>query len=286
MVERGNELWFYEDQTENMKLGCRISNILYNEKSEYQSIVVVDTYEYGRLLALDGAVQLTEADEFCYHEMLAHVVISAHPLPQNIMIVGGGDGGVVREALKHSTVKKITLVDIDKKVIEISKKYFPQVSCRLNDPRVEIKAEDALVFVKNIKDQYDIIIIDSTDPVDIAKGLFESPFYQDVYNALKEDGMCVAQTESPFCMKDVFVNANKEMKKVFPNVYVYWGVVPTYPSGFWTYTIGSKKYDPTQIRHDISNLKTKYYTPQIHKACFALPPFMEEVLQQKDKGDR
>lgn len=279
MEKRENEIWLYEDQTPNMKLGLRIRDVLYNRKSDYQEVVVADTFQYGRALLLDGAFQITEGDEFCYHEMMAHVPLCAHPNPRHVLIVGGGDGGVLREVLKHECVERAWLVDIDKDVIEVSRRFFPGVSCELDNPRAEVVAQDALKFIKGKRAQFDVAIIDSTDPVDFAEGLFRREFYRDVFEALRDDGLCVAQSESPFCMADVLSQAYGEMKAVFPVVKVYWGVMPTYPSGTWTYTVGSKLYDPSIPRRLVS-FKTRYYTFDVHRACFALPPFISGLLEE------
>ncbi len=271
------ELWFTENQTSDLRLSFRVKQLLYHRKSAYQEILVVDTYEYGRLLALDGAIQLTEKDEFTYHEMITHVPLYAHPLPESVLIIGGGDGGAVREVVKHREVKSVEMVEIDEEVINVSKRYFPSVSSGLKDKRVSIKIEDGMAYVKGKKKRYDVIIVDSTDPVEIAKVLFEKPFYRNVFYALKDDGIFVAQTESPFCKLDVLKSAYNGIKAVFDRVWVYWGVMPTYPSGMWTYTIGSKRYDVSSPIREC-DVSTRYYTPEVHRSAFVLPPFLKEWI--------
>lgn len=276
--KRYNDLWFTEEQSDNMRFGLRITDILLTEKSPYQDILLVETTEYGRMLILDGAIQITERDEFCYSEMMAHVALCSHPNPRKVLIVGGGDGGVLREVLRHKNVERATLVDIDERVVKASKDFLPTINVALDNPRADVRNIDALEYVKNIKGEFDVAIVDSTDPVDFAAGLFKAPFYTDIFNALGDQGMLVAQTESPFTDVAIVQSAFKEMKSVFPMVKLYWGVMPTYPSGMWTYTLGSKGTDPSApVRPAPEN--TKYYTSDIHRSSFVLPPFLEEMLK-------
>ncbi|WP_286974679.1 polyamine aminopropyltransferase [Acetomicrobium sp. UBA5826] len=277
MERRVADLWFTEYQTPNLRLGLRIRDVLLNKQSPYQHILVVDTDQYGKVLVLDGAIQLTENDEFCYHEMMAHLVLCAHPCPERVLVIGGGDGGVVREAIKHESVKKVTLVDIDEDVINTSRTFFPNVSCALEDDRVEIKPMDALLYVKERFNEFDIVIIDSTDPVDFASGLFEPEFYKDVHKALKDEGLMIAQTESPFAEPKLLSEAVKGLRSVFENVYLAWGAVPTYPTGFWTYSVGSKSIDP-RIQRRSAPKGTKYYSDDMHSSAFKLPPFVWEII--------
>ncbi|NLD96370.1 MAG: polyamine aminopropyltransferase [Synergistaceae bacterium] len=276
--KRTNELWFTEEQSVNMKLSLRVSDVLLNITSPYQDILLIQTAEYGRMLVLDGAIQITERDEFCYSEMMAHVALCSHPSPKRVLIVGGGDGGVLREVLRHKCVEKATLVDIDEEVINASKKFLPTINVALEDPRADVRPMDAIEFIASSDDEFDVTIVDSTDPVEFAAGLFRSPFYRGIFKALKKDGMVVAQTESPFTDASVVKGAFKEMSAVFPIVRMCWGAMPTYPSGMWTYTIGSKTVDPADIRRPSPD-GTKYYTEDIHKAAFVLPPFVKDLLK-------
>ncbi|MDK2958324.1 MAG: spermidine synthase [Synergistaceae bacterium] len=276
--KRFNELWVTEEQSPDMKLSLRVSDVLLNVKSPYQDILLVDTGEYGRMMLLDGAIQITERDEFCYSEMMAHVALSSHPDPRRVLIVGGGDGGVLREVLRHKNVEKATLVDIDEEVINASKRFLPTISVALEDPRADVKPMDAMEYIKAAREEFDVVIVDSTDPVEFAVGLFESPFYRDIHNALKKDGMVVAQTESPFTDRKVVRDAFREMRSVFPVVRLYWGAMPTYPSGMWTYTVGSKSADPSVPLRPAPE-GTRYYTSDIHRASFVLPPFVIDLLK-------
>ena len=274
--KRNNELWLSEYSTDNLKLSMRVKEILHTEKTPYQELLIADTYEYGRVLMLDGAYQLTEKDEFTYSEMMAHVPICAHKNPENVMIIGGGDGAIMREVLKHDCVKKCTLIDIDERVIECSKKYLPFAGCAFSDSRADVKCMDAMKYIRETNERYDVVIIDSTDPVDFAAGLFQANFYADVKRVMNPDAMLSELTESPFTDRDLMTQAIKEMRKVFPIVKMYFGVVPTYPGGMWTYGLASMSDDPCKPLREVK--PTKYYTKEIHKASFILPPFLADMI--------
>ena len=277
--KRANDLWFSEEQTSNMKLSLRLSDVLMSKSSPYQDILVVNTDEYGRMLVLDGAIQITERDEFFYAEMMAHVALCSHPSPERVLIIGGGDGATLREVLRHKNIVKATLVDIDEEVIKASKEYLPTISVAFEHPRADIRPMDALKFVASCHNEFDVVIVDSTDPVEFAAGLFRAPFYRDVLNALKDDGIIVAQTESPVSDTHVVRGAYSEMLTVFPVVKICWSPMPSYPSGMWTYTIGSKKHDPAVVRRPAPE-GTKYYTEDIHRAAFTIPPFLRDLLKE------
>ena len=275
--KRNNELWISEYSSDNLKLSMRVKDILHTEKTPYQDLLIADTYEYGRTLMLDGAYQLTEKDEFTYSEMMSHVPICAHPDPKNIMIIGGGDGAIMREVLKHSCVKKCTLVDIDERVIESSKKYLPFAGCSFSDSRADVKCMDAMKYIRETNERYDVVIVDSTDPVDFAAGLFQAGFYDDVKRVMTDSAMLTELTESPFTDTDIMIQAIGEMRKVFPCVKMYWGVVPTYPSGMWTYGLASMRESSCEPLRSVE--PTRYYTSDIHRASFILPPFLEELIR-------
>ena len=275
--KRQNELWVSEYSTDNLKLSMRVKEVLHTEKTPYQELLIADTQEYGRVLMLDGAYQLTEKDEFTYSEMMAHVPLCAHADPQNVLIIGGGDGAIMREVLKHKNVKKCTLIDIDERVIECSKKYLPFAGCSFGDERADVRCMDAMKFIRETPERYDVVIIDSTDPVDFAAGLFQSVFYEDVKGVMTPDGMMSELTESPFTDADLMTQAVREMRRVFPLVRVYWGAVPTYPGGMWTYGVASLKDDPSVPVREVE--PTRYYTNEIHKASFVLPPFLADMVK-------
>lgn len=274
------ELWFTEKQTTELAISCLVKNTVFREKTKYQDLAVVDTYQYGRLLALDGIIMTTEADEFLYHEMITHVAMNTHPHPEQVLVIGGGDGGSVREILKHPTVKRVVLAEIDEGVVNASRRYLPTISVGLSDPRVQIEITDGIVYVREHPNEFDVIIVDSTDPIGPAVGLFAHEFYKDVSKALRLDGIMVAQTESPVVNQDMIRKIWGNLKGVFPITRMYLGIVPTYPTGLWSYTLGSKGPDPIAVPAEkFLPLETRYYTPEIHKAAFLLPPFVQELLR-------
>ncbi|SDO62061.1 polyamine aminopropyltransferase [Alkalicoccus daliensis] len=273
-------IWFTEKQTDNFGITAKIKQTYVSEKTEFQQLDMVETEEFGNMLLLDGMVMTTEKDEFVYHEMVAHVPLHTHPDPQNVLVVGGGDGGVIREILKHPEVRKATLVEIDGKVIEYSKQYLPTIAGSLDDPRVEVKVADGFMHIAESEDEYDVIMVDSTEPVGPAVNLFTRGFYEGISKALKEDGIFVAQTDNPWFQQELIKNAYKDISETFPITRVYTANIPTYPSGLWTFTIGSKVYDPLQIDDDRFHLlDTNYYTKDIHHAAFALPKFLQDILK-------
>lgn len=274
------ELWYTEKQTDNYGITAKITETLVKERTDFQDLAIIDTVEFGRMLVLDGMVMTTIRDEFVYHEMVAHPALVTHPNPKHVLVVGGGDGGVIREVLKHPEVEKAVLVEIDGKVIEYSKQYLPEIAGKLDDPRVEIIVNDGYMHIHEKKNTYDVIMVDSTEPVGPAVQLFEKGFYQGIYDALKEDGIFVAQTDNPWFKADLIKQVNSDVKEIFPLVHVYQANIPTYPSGLWTFTLGSKKYDPLQVDEaQIPEMDNRYYTPKLHKACFALPKFVEDLVR-------
>jgi spermidine synthase len=273
-------MWYTEKQTENFGITIKINKTLHTEQTDFQKLDMVETAEFGNMLFLDGMVMTSIKDEFVYHEMMAHPALHTHPNPENVLVVGGGDGGVIREVLKHKSVKKATLVEIDGKVIEYSKKYLPEIAGELDNPRVEVKVDDGFMHIVKSKNEYDVIFVDSTEPVGPAAPLFERGFYQGIYEALKEDGIFVAQTDNPWFKADLIKKVNRDVKEIFPITKVYIANIPTYPSGLWTFTMGSKKYDPEAVDvNSIPQLETKYYTPRLHGAAFVLPKFVEDLTK-------
>jgi spermidine synthase len=212
--------------------------------------------------------------------MISHVPLFTHKNPKKVLVVGGGDGGVIREIIKHPSVEKAVLVEIDRRVVEVSKEYLPQISCALEDPKVEVFCEDGIKYVQDHKNEFDVIMVDSTDPVGPAVGLFQADFYKSIYAALKDDGIFVAQTESPFFNKDLIRNVFSDIKSIFPITRLYTAFIPTYPSGCWTFTMGSKKYDPLDAdTSKMDSLDTKYYCADAHKGAFMLPKFVRELVK-------
>jgi len=270
--------WYTEKQTENFGITMKINKTLHTEQTDFQYLEMAETAEWGNMLFLDGMVMTSEKDEFVYHEMVAHVPLFTHPNPENVLVVGGGDGGVIREVLKHPSVKKATLVDIDGKVIEYSKKFLPSIASGLEDSRVDVIVGDGFMHIAESENKYDVIMVDSTEPVGPAVNLFTKGFYAGISRALKEDGIFVAQSDNPWFKADLITQVQKDVKEIFPITKLYLANIPTYPSGLWAFTIGSKKYDPTAVPaerfHDID---TKYYTNELHNAAFVLPKFVKDM---------
>ncbi|WP_257347516.1 polyamine aminopropyltransferase [Pseudalkalibacillus decolorationis] len=274
------ELWYTEKQTEKFGITAKVKQTLHTEQTDFQRLDMIETEEFGNMLVLDGMVMTTEKDEFVYHEMVAHVPLFTHPNPKHVLVVGGGDGGVIREVLKHPSVEKAVLVEIDGKVIEYSKKYLPSIAGALDDPRVEVKVDDGFMHIAKSEDAYDVIMVDSTEPVGPAVKLFEKGFYEGISKALKEDGVFVAQTDNPWFKADLISKVYRDVKEIFPITRLYTANIPTYPSGLWTFTIASKKYDPLTVKEDrFHEIDTKYYTEELHTASFALPKFVRDLIK-------
>ncbi|ABO51433.1 spermidine synthase [Desulforamulus reducens MI-1] len=273
------DFWFTEHHTDNYKVSWRMDKILHFEKSPFQEIAVVESPELGRALLLDNIVQTTTKFEFIYHETIVHIPLMIHPEPKRVMVVGGGDGGAVKEILKHPSVETVDLIEIDERVIEVSKKWLPEISHALRSDKVNIMTIDGLKHMKQCSSQYDIIIVDCTDPSGPSMDLFSKDFYRDVYNALKDDGVFVSQTGSP-SFSTHFKQAVQNIMEVFPLAKPYLTCEPTYIAGFWSFTVGSKKYQLDNINPErMFNIETKYYTPDIHKAAFVLPKYIEQLLK-------
>ena len=278
-------LWFTEKHTPNVNFSIKVDRQLYAGKSEFQRIDIFDSKEFGRFLTLDGYMMLTEKDEFIYHEMITHVPMCVHPSAKKILVIGGGDGGTVRELLRYPTIEHIDLVEIDELVVEVCKKYLPQTAGCLGDPRIHPYYEDGLKFIRHCENVYDLIIVDSTDPFGPGEGLFTKEFYGNCYKALKEDGIMVNQHESPFYKEDAYAmqRAHKRIVESFPISRVYQAHIPTYPSGHWLFGFASKKYHPVKgvnwVRWNALGLKTRYYNTQLHAGSFALPNYVEEMMR-------
>lgn len=270
--------WYTEKQTENFGITMKINKTLHTEQTDFQYLEMAETAEWGNMLFLDGMVMTSEKDEFVYHEMVAHVPLFTHPNPENVLVVGGGDGGVIREILKHPSVKKATLVDIDGKVIEYSKKFLPSIASGLDDARVEVIVGDGFMHIAESDNEYDVIMVDSTEPVGPAVNLFSKGFYAGISKALKEDGIFVAQSDNPWFKGDLIKQVQSDVREIFPITKLYLANIPTYPSGLWAFTIGSKKYDPLAVPAErFHGIDTKYYTKELHTAAFALPKFVKDM---------
>jgi len=273
-------LWFTENQTKSFGIKAKVTKGLHSEQTNFQKLDMIKTEEFGNMLVLDGMVMTTEKDEFVYHEMIVHVPLFTHPNPKKVLVVGGGDGGTIREVLKHPSVEKVVQVEIDDKVVEYSKQYLPKISCEYDNPRAELIIGDGFMHILNSENEYDVILVDSTEPVGPAANLFTKGFYAGIAKALKEDGIFVAQTDNPWFKAELIRNAIRDTREIFPVARIYTCNIPTYPSGMWTFTIGSKKFDPLQVEDSkFFELNTKYYTPKLHKSSFCLPKFVEDLCE-------
>lgn len=274
-------IWLNEKQTEHLSLSCQIRETLFSGQSVYQNVVVADSYEFGRMLMLDGVFQTSIFEEYIYHEMITHVPLFSHPSPKKILVVGGGDGGAAREAVRHDAVESVELVEIDGMVVEVSKQYLPEISSAMlaEHPKLRIDIGDGIARVQAAKECYDIIIVDCSDPIGPGVGLFAREFYQNVNKALKPDGMFVQQTESPFYHQSLIRRIYQDIADFFPITRIYLASIPLYPGGLHSFTIGSKAYDPLEAKlPDFLPFETRYYNQAIHRSCFALPNFLYSLL--------
>ncbi|MEW6696771.1 MAG: polyamine aminopropyltransferase [Bacillota bacterium] len=276
------ELWYSERGiVPGLALSVEVSKVLHEEQTEFQHLAIVDTPLYGRMLWLDNIIMTNIKDEFVYHEMISHMALNTHPNPKKVLVIGGGDGGAIREIIKHPSVEKAVLVEIDRRVVETSKQYLPEIAGALDDPKVEVLYEDGIKYAKEHKNEFDVILVDSTDPIGPAVGLFEGDFYKNCYEALKEDGIFVAQTESPYYNEELIPKVQKDIRSLYPITKLYLAFIPTYPGGCWSFTMGSKKHDPEAVDFSTRpNYPTRYYNHGIHKAAFVLPNFVRELINK------
>jgi spermidine synthase len=278
-----SHLWIEEKYKDIYAMKYKVEKVLFSGKSDFQSVDVVETKGYGKMLLNDGLVMVTERDEFIYHDMIAHVPLFVHPNPKNVLIIGGGDGGSAREVLRHSNVEKCTMVEIDKMVVDACKEFIPQTSKDLNHPKMNLLIADGLDFVKNTKEKFDVILVDSTDPIGPAQPLFGKEFYQDIFNCLNVDGLVVSQGESGFYEAPMQKKLLSILSDLFPLTMLYNFSNLTYPGGLWSFTFASKGPHPLNDfkvdRVKQSRLDFGYYNEDIHKASFSLPNFMRKNLE-------
>lgn len=277
-------MWFIENYDNKASLGIKVKKKLHEEQSKFQKIEVYKTEFFGNLLTLDGLVMLSEKDEFVYHEMITHMALNTLKNPERVLVVGGGDGGAIREILKHESIKEAVLCEIDERVVRISQKYFKGTSCELENEKVTLAFEDGFKFLEKFEDHFDLIITDSSDPVGPGVALFQEDYYKLVKKALKPDGIMVSQSESPWYFEDTMTSMTDAMCEVFKHVETYTAMVTLYPSGFWTITAASD----THSLHDFDKEKAKkisksckYYNPEIHKGSLALPNFVKDVVRNR-----
>jgi len=257
-----------------------VEAILYAHQSPWQHIQVAQSPLFGRMLVLDDAVQTTEQDEFTYHEMLVHLPLLTHPRPARVLIIGGGDGGTLEETLKHP-IERATMVEIDREVVDVSRRFLPAISgAAFDDPRTQLHIEDGIAFVRTTSERFDVVLVDSTDPKGPGVALFSGEFFAACARVLHDDGLLVTQSGSLFHQRDLAQRVRGRLSDVFPLVCTYWSAVPAYPGGLWTFTCGSKRHDPRtvgpeQITHRLAPLRARYYSPTAHHNAFHLPALPE-----------
>ncbi len=271
-------MFFEKDPYSPIQYVYSVDRVLYKGRSRYQEIMVFENEYFGKVLVLDGVVQLTERDEFFYHEMLVHVLMHAHKGPQRVAVIGGGDGGAVREVLRHETVEKVFFVEIDREVTEVSKRFFPTVSSQVDNPKVEIHNMDGAEFVRDHRDGLDVVIVDSTDIIGFARSLFTVEFFKAVRDSLREGGMFVTLSESLHFHREMVVEVQKTMMRVFPRVDLYTAPIATYAGNWWTFSCASLGEDMRQPRrNEVQGLR--FYSHDIHKQAFLPERLYKKLLE-------
>jgi len=277
-----SNLYVEEKMEDKYAIKFKVNKVLFSGKSPFQTVDVVETELLGKMLLNDGLIMVSERDEFVYHDMIAHVPLFTHPNPKKVLVIGGGDGGTAREVLRHKSVEKCVMVEIDEMVVNACKEFIPQTSSALNDPRLELIIGDGIKYVNETTEKFDVILVDSTDPIGPAEPLFNISFYKDIEKCLSDDGIVVSQGESPFYFDEMQKKLLGIKKEVFPITTLYNFSNLTYPGGLWSFTVGSKKYHPVkdfdQERVTNSGLTFEYYNSGIHQAAFAIPSFMRQNL--------
>ncbi|ATD56173.1 polyamine aminopropyltransferase [Clostridium chauvoei] len=280
------ELWYTENQTENVNFSMKVKKHLYSNQSSFQKIDVLDTYEFGRVLVIDNWTMVTEKDEFIYHEMITHVAMATNENIENVLVIGAGDGGTVRELTRYKNICNIDMVEIDEDVVKASKEFLPFTANKLDDERVNLLFEDGIKFIKGKEKVYDLIIVDSTDPIGPGEGLFTTEFYKDCFDALTDKGILINQCESPY-----YPNNQREMRRSFNKLKDLFNVceayqyhMPTYPSGHWMFCFASKDLHPIKDfnaeKWNALGLKTKYYNTDLHIGAFMLPNYVKDLLDK------
>ena len=281
-------MWFAESEFTQVepvytKIKIKVKETLYQGQSPFQKIDIYNTYDHGKMLTLDDIVMVTERDEFVYHEMLTHIPLFTHQNPENVLIIGGGDGGTLREVVKHQKVIKADMCEIDGLVVEKCQDYFNFFDGVLEQEKANLYIEDGFHFLEKNKNSYQVILVDSTDPVGEAEKLFDISFYKLCYDALSDDGILVVQSESPFYNLNIIGELKKKFDSLFQESFLYTANIPTYPSGYWSFMMGSKRYHPeknfNESEVDTLNLDLNYYNKKIHQAAFVLPTYIQKGLQ-------
>ncbi|OPL08800.1 MAG: spermidine synthase [delta proteobacterium ML8_F1] len=279
------EMWYTEEHRKGVRWSLKVKESVYTAQSEFQRIDIFDTCDFGRVMTLDGLMMVNEKDEFIYHEMIVHVAMATNPAIKRVLVIGGGDGGTVRELVRYPAIEKIDMVEIDEMVVTAAREFLPYTSGGLEDERVTLHFKDGIEFVRGLKGAYDLILVDSTDPIGPGEGLFTHAFYTDCFEALGDQGILINQKESPF-----YEHTAREMKRshekiirIFPVVKTYQYHMPSYPSGHWLFGFASKGLNPGEFDREAweaLGIATRYYNPEIHKGAFMLPTYVEEMLSE------
>ena len=273
--------WYTEQWAEQgSAISLKIKRKLHDEQSPYQRIEIYETESFGKLMTLDGLVMVTDRDNFVYHEMMSHPALFTHPRPQRVLIIGGGDCGTLREVLRHGSVTLAEQVELDERVTRVAEQFFPELCASNRDPRAALRFDDGIAWVANTPPgTYDVIIVDSTDPIGPAAGLFSAEFYRNCHRALSAQGVLVGQSESPLFHAELIRSVQQAMRGAgFDYVSTHHFPQCTYPSGWWSATMGCKQVSPASFREaDAANKRfpTRYYNAAIHRAALALPEFLK-----------
>jgi len=277
--------WFSETLYPELQQRLQVTRVLHESKTRFQDVMVFENPRFGRVLTLDGVVQTTELDEFAYHEMMTHVPIFAHGNAKRVAIIGGGDGGALEEVLKHDVIERAVMVEIDGEVVEICRRYLPDISGNaFDDSRAQLIIDDGVNFMKETVETFDVIIVDSTDPMGPSTPLFGGDFYGDCKDHLSENGIIVTQSGVTFMQEDEARNTYARMRPIYTDATLYLTQVPTYGAGYMTLGWGCRSAVPRRTPADIierrvaaAGFQTRYYCPAIHQACFALPAYIEAL---------
>ncbi|MCS7236603.1 MAG: polyamine aminopropyltransferase [Armatimonadota bacterium] len=276
--------WLWDHGGEGFAQAYRVDEVFLDAQSPYQRVRVIRTPMFGRMLILDDAVQTSEADEFCYHEMLAHPPLLTHPQPRRVLIIGGGDGGLLEEVLKHP-VERVVMVEIDRLVVDATLRHIPEIPGRaFDDPRTELRIEDGFAYVRDCQERFDVALVDSTDPQGPSVPLFGEAFYGDLFRLLGDDGVLAVQSGSPLYQADLVSQVRRHLRTHFPVVRTLLTCVPSYPGVLWTFTLASKRADPLDLPPEavdrrVAGMGLRYYTGLQHRAALNPPPFLRSVLE-------
>jgi len=276
-------LWYDETFDDHTRLGLRVKETLFSGQSKLQKVEVIDTVGFGRVLVIDDVFMTSEYDEFLYHEMLVHPALTTAPRIERVLVIGGGDGGTVREVLRHPDVNHCVMIEIDELVVEVSQEYLPGIGTAWDDPRLDLRFIDGIDYVKKSDDEkYDVILLDGTDPIGPGSVLFDESFYRGCKRMLADDGVMALQSESPLLMMDVFVETQHKLRSLFAEVHPYLGPVPLYGTGTWSWTWCSDTGEPLRPvteRQEAILEGAKAYNPELHQAIFALPNYVKRALK-------